>query len=172
MSVSIPSAARDARYTYDAYGLRIASDVPLSPLLPVAEGDGAPDLRLAIGIPGGERTASDAEFGLPGDVRVLARGGREAFVDAGPDAGSTLLAELLAGPVLAVLMEQRGAFVLHASAVVHDDGVIAFTAVSGGGKSTTAGFFAARGHVVVTDDLLPLSIDGRRVVGADRKSVV
>lgn len=168
MPASIPPAATDerARFTYEAYGLRIASDVSLAPLLPAAAGDGPPDLRLTLDIPLGERMASDAEFGLPGDMRVLARSGRQAFVQPGPGMGPTMLAELLAGPVLAVLMEQRGAFVLHASAVELGEAVVAFTAVSGGGKSTTAGFLAARGHVVVTDDLLPLRVDGGGVVCA------
>ena len=91
---------------------------------------------------------------------MLARGGRQAHVEADAAVAPGLLAEFLAGPVLAVLMEQRGAFVLHASAVEIDGAAVAFVAASGGGKSTTAGFFAARGHAVATDDLLPLFVSG------------
>jgi hypothetical protein len=76
-----------------------------------------------------------------------------------------LLAEFVSNVVLAILLEQRGAFVLHASAVEMTDGVVvAFTGPSGAGKSTTAGFFASRGFALVSDDLLPLSLAGDDVV--------
>jgi hypothetical protein len=153
--------AGDLRYL--AYGLRIASDVPLTPLLRPDDSPGPPDLEIALGIPLA-RGDADAEFGFPGQLRVLAHGGTRAYVEPAEGIGTGLLAEFIAGPVLAVLMEQRGAFVLHASAVQIGGRTVAFTGASGAGKSTTAAFFASRGFAVVSDDLLPLWVRGSQVV--------
>lgn len=54
---------------------------------------------------------------------------------------------------------------IHASAVEVDGGVIAFAAVSGGGKTTLAAEFAAAGASFFCDDVLTVSLDGDRVLG-------
>jgi hypothetical protein len=151
-------------HRYWAYGLGIASEVPLGPLLPADNEHQAPVVTMSLGIPPGDRTDTDVEFGFPDGCRVLVRGGREAYFEPAAGMSQSLIAEYLSSPVLAVLMEQRGAFVLHASAVEIDGRVVAFTGPSGAGKSTTAGFFAARGFPVVTDDLLPLTVVGSQVL--------
>lgn len=160
MDPATPAGAR----RYRAYGLRIASGIPLDPFLAVDPEEAPPDVTIDVGIPSDLALGpTDVEFAYPEAARVLARGGRLAFVAAEASAGPGLLAEFVAGPVLASLMEQRGAFVLHASAVAVGGRVVAFAGPSGMGKSTTAAFFAARGYPLITDDLLPLWVDGASV---------
>ncbi|MEL7356057.1 MAG: hypothetical protein AAFV85_10215 [Cyanobacteria bacterium J06634_6] len=59
----------------------------------------------------------------------------------------------LLGPVLALVLQQRSHFILHASAVVINGKAALFTAASGQGKSTTAATLHSRGHRLMTDDV-------------------
>jgi hypothetical protein len=56
--------------------------------------------------------------------------------------------------IMAVIAYQRDLLVLHASAVAGDGHVLAFSGTSGAGKSTMAAAMAARGHTIVSDDML------------------
>ncbi|MBP6700110.1 MAG: hypothetical protein KA135_02620 [Halioglobus sp.] len=69
------------------------------------------------------------------------------------------VAAILAGPVLGFAMRLFGVFCIHASVVAMDGHALALVAPSGGGKSTTAAALAARGHTVVSDDVLVLRIE-------------
>ncbi len=60
---------------------------------------------------------------------------------------------------MGVLLSQRGALVLHASAVAVDGQAVIFAAESGFGKSTTAAALSARGHQVLSDDKAALHFD-------------
>jgi hypothetical protein len=66
----------------------------------------------------------------------------------------------LFGLVLAFILQVRGVFSLHASAVVVDGGAISFLGKNGYGKSTLAYFFLQKGHPVITDDLLAFERKG------------
>jgi hypothetical protein len=58
-----------------------------------------------------------------------------------------------------------GAEALHASGVLGSSGVVAFAALSGGGKTTLAAELARRGRPLFSDDVLVLSLDDGVVVG-------
>jgi len=77
-----------------------------------------------------------------------------------PGAGEAAVQEALLGPVLALALARRGVFVLHASAVVADGGVIGFLGESGAGKSTLARLLAAEGAPRAADDLLAVTAEG------------
>ena len=146
---------------YRAFGLALASEIRLDPYLERADEAGeACDVELTLGIASSERGPRDVELVWPEAGRFLIRDGRRVHVAPNRLVSEPLLAEFVAGPVLAVLLEQRGAFVLHASAVAIDDRVaIAFSGLSGAGKSTTAALFAASGFALVADDIVPLRLD-------------
>ncbi len=63
----------------------------------------------------------------------------------------------LLGPILGFMLRLRGITCLHASGIVADGKAFALTGPSGVGKSTLAASFAAAGHPVLTDDVLPLT---------------
>jgi hypothetical protein len=151
-------------YRYRAYGLRIRSEVPLAPFITEERGPSeAVDVAVRLTLPSGDRQPGDVEFEPVEALRVLVRNGETAFLQPAPGLPREALAEFVSGVVFAVVLQQRGALVLHASAARIGDGAVAFTGFSGAGKSTTARAFAEAGCEVVTDDFLPVWIDGRDV---------
>lgn len=154
-------------YFYIAYGLRIRSELPLPELQASAEGS----LDITIS------SADLSEFSAETDGlqnfrqiagghylywntagRFLVRGGREIVVDASPGVDADLLRLPLLGTVLATALHQRGLLILHGSAVIVGDGAIVFAGNSGQGKSTMTAALHARGHRLVTDDVVAVQI--------------
>ena len=154
-------------YSYAAYGFTLRSELAL-PELDV--GASAPDVVLRLGTVGRRPLELDAQgdgvWATTGEAcrsvknvgTCLVRWGREIVVDPAPGVDERVLRLSILGPAFALLLHQRGCFVLHASAVQCGDGAIAFTGGSGWGKSTLAGAFHARGSALLADDLTALRI--------------
>lgn len=64
----------------------------------------------------------------------------------------------LPGPILGFALRLRNITCLHASGVVTGGVALACGGESGAGKSTLAAHFAAAGHAVLSDDVLPLTL--------------
>jgi hypothetical protein len=180
-------------YSYSAYGLSLSSGIKL-PIFSPAEESARPDIRIGPGAEHIDFGAFDHVFDLsyltapliesanlePVDVdlqkvayRITYWGGIEFVVfDAGAQirisypATSKIedVAAILAGPVLGFAMRLLGVFCIHASVVGIDGHALALVAPSGGGKSTTAAALAARGHAIISDDVLALRIEHDSVV--------
>lgn len=73
-------------------------------------------------------------------------------------------ATYLLGALCGLLLRLRGTPSLHASAVTLRDGAVALCGPPHAGKSTTAAALAARGHRVLSDDVVPLREDGGRIL--------
>jgi hypothetical protein len=71
----------------------------------------------------------------------------------------------LLGNVLSYWVERQGIPVLHASAVLVDNGAVAFLANSRGGKSLMATTFLQAGYALLTDDILPVERRQERLYG-------
>jgi hypothetical protein len=113
--------------------------------------DGAPIMTVA-------RRGEDYLLEVPGlaRFRVDPSAGR---IDALAAANCTerTLAHLVSDQVLPRVVCHRGRVVLHASAVMLEDGrAVAFSGATGRGKSTLAAAFCARGFSVLSDDCLLL----------------
>jgi hypothetical protein len=160
-------------HSYTAYGLGIHSAVPL-PELTAAESAADVVVRLGNvdGIPPHARhqerfsaaTEGEAHLFWRGAGAFAVRGGREIVVEPAPGVDERVLRLYVVGPALAMLLQQRGLLILHGSAVLVPGGAVAFLAHAGGGKSTTAAAFYARGHGVVADDLVAVSLDAEGAV--------
>lgn len=100
-------------------------------------------------IDGGDRFAGDVD----GVGTFYIEEGRRIIIDPVDGVEDGILRTILLGPVLSVLLRQRGLLVLHASCVIIDGLAVAFIGASGAGKSTTAEAFYAAGHRVLTDDV-------------------
>jgi hypothetical protein len=75
----------------------------------------------------------------------------------GPDtAGIDEAALSLLGPILGFVLRLHGITCLHASAVAVDGRAIALVGPQFAGKSTTAAALVARGHALVSEDVVPL----------------
>ncbi|HUC84224.1 MAG TPA: hypothetical protein VL970_03450 [Candidatus Acidoferrales bacterium] len=111
---------------------------------------------------------------IAGELRIFWRGvgtflirqGREILIEPEPDAEEALVRLFLLGPLLGILLHQRGVLVLHASVVSVNGYVVGFMGEKGWGKSTTAAAFNAKGHALVTDDILAVvpGMDGAFMV--------
>lgn len=156
-------------YRYTAYGLDICSSFALPEL---GAGNGRMDVVIR---PGGLEhgpPADSLEYSFreaDGGVRLswkgvgafLVRDGREIIVDAVPDIEGPLLRLFLLGPVMGVVLHQRGLPVFHASAVEIDGNAVAFLGGKGWGKSTMAAALHAQGHQVIADDVVALDFSDR-----------
>ncbi len=165
---------------YRAFGLKIASEVALTGVLP-ADAIGNQDVSVRVGVipdpspyePFYETQKHDAECSSV--LRVykfsdgsfhFAYGDGTAFrVD---PAGSEVwmqwpdtftvedAATYLLGPIFGFLLRLRGVVSLHASGVLIGDEAVALVGRAGAGKSTTAAAFAQCGYPVITDDVFAL----------------
>jgi len=154
------------KYRYEAYGLLLESSIPLPELcnLECREEDAQVYVRQGnIDFPislNGEPSSTYIEtdqciyFFWREVGKFSARNGKEIIVDLEPDIEPGLGRLPLLGPVLAALLHQRGFLVLHASAVAIDRRAVAFVGNKGWGKSTSAAALHARGHPLVSDDVL------------------
>ncbi len=159
---------------YTAYGLNIQSELELPELIP--GGDGS-DITIRLGqlehplnadaIEGCLEATPDHVYLYWPDVGTfLVAGGREITIDPTPGTAENTLRLFTLGSGFGVLLQQRGLLVLHASAVAVAGAVVAFIGDKGWGKSTTAASLHARGHTLVTDDLLAITFaaDGQPLV--------
>jgi hypothetical protein len=156
---------------YICYGLQIDSpELELPELIPSDDGRRA-DVRIRSGAVDshGEPMKADRSVQWANSTEAviyyedagvfLVRDGREIVIDRIPGAADTAIRLYLLGPVLSLLLHQRGLLVLHGSAANVDGAAVAFLAEKGTGKSTLAAAFGARGHGLVADDLVPVDLD-------------
>jgi hypothetical protein len=143
---------------YMAYGLRISSEIALPPLTP-ASGQGDVSIRWDSDIVPAADAANPIVTNIGRDRSELSfhpfacfavRGGRDISVRPTGDLEAIRL--YLLGVVSAVLLYQRGFFVLHASSVNIDGRAVAFAGHVGAGKSTVAAALHRRGHSILADD--------------------
>lgn len=155
--------------TYLICGLRVEADRLLPGAIPLA--DGQPDAVLRVGavpdyLDGADDTRpfweiSDDEFLWRGHGlgRFLVRGGREILVQAEPGGTVDDVVAFAMGTGIAALMYQRGAMLLHASAVTLEGRAYAFCGRSGAGKSTLAAALCQTGAGFLSDDITRVSLD-------------
>ncbi|UVK39170.1 serine kinase [Mesorhizobium sp. AR10] len=152
---------------YKAYGLTISSEVALPELEPAEPA--AADIAITVGpidLPEPLLDAGTA-FRFEPDWQYLAWPAVGAFlisdacrieVDPAPGIDDPLIAFPLLGPVMALLLHQRGLLILHASAIAVGGKSAIFMGDKGAGKSTTAGAMIRAGHGLLTDDVVALDL--------------
>ena len=164
MTARVPASGP---FHYRAFGLAVASDLALPELVPAPPGPADVAIRLVDtgrafpppDTPGTFRYG-DSECALLypqiGAFHVTAPG--RITVEPRPGVDPALIAFPLLGPVLALLLQMRGAFLLHGSALVGPGGARAFGFLGdkGAGKSTTAAAFLRAGHALLTDDIIAI----------------
>ncbi|WP_162891492.1 hypothetical protein [Salinibacter ruber] len=168
------------------YGISVATDLDLIPHLPPRSG--APDLHVVAAEGPAELANQDPFYSSPTRdpdsvpaIRLYRAEGRfvARFVDAatfsiGPERIEYLLHDdtyayalelWLLGTVLAFWLEWQGVPALHASAVALGNGAVGVLASKQGGKTTLAMSLLQQGHPLLTDDLLPLGVEGDAIRG-------
>ena len=147
-------------FLYHAYGLNFASQLEI-PELDAAASDARPDVRIErsespIPLPeDGFAVDEDGvvrlHFSIVGSFRVS--GGDLIEIEPLPDIDEDTLRLPLLGAAMAVLLQQRGLFSLHASAVAIDGRAAIFIGDKGQGKSTMSSMLYGRGHEIIADDI-------------------
>jgi hypothetical protein len=145
---------------YKAYNLCIASELLLPELIPT---EGEPDVIVRFcKVDNATAMQHDSGQNFVGEIpevgEFFIHDGREILMNPLPGVDEALLRTVLLGPVLCVLLRQRGLLVLHASCIDINHKGVAFMGGSGWGKSTLATAFHTKGYNVLTDDVLPIQI--------------
>ena len=99
---------------------------------------------------------------VPRLARFLIRSGRDIAVEVEAGAIEQDVTGFVLGSVFGILLHQRGALVLHGSAVARNGRAIAICGHSGAGKSTLAAALCREGFSFVTDDLCVVGLDDDR----------
>jgi hypothetical protein len=149
--------------------LAISSELPLPELIDAhAYGSDDADVTIKLGVqlrrPGPQAVSGRCYYASPiealiywQDAGVCAiRDGREIVFEPIDNADERVVRLYILGTALAVLLQQRGLFVLHASAVVFVSSAAAFSGDCGMGKSTTAAAMHMRGHALLSDDVIAI----------------
>ncbi|MER8657052.1 serine kinase [Mesorhizobium sp. M0847] len=161
------------QHFYRAYGLTIGSQVELPELEPSAPA--AVDVVITVGpidLPKPSPETGTA-FRFEARQQYLAWQTVGAFlitdacrieVEPAPNVDDALLAFPLLGPVMALLLHQRGLLILHASAIAVGGKSAVFMGDKGAGKSTIASAMIRAGHRLLTDDVVALDLTDRPMI--------
>lgn len=151
---------------YNIYNLCIASEIHFPELIEI---EGEVDVNIKVGkvndaIAIQRESSRTVVGGLPEICELLIHDGREIIIEPATGVDESLLRTVILGPILCVLLRQRGLLVLHASCININHKGVAFMGSSGWGKSTLATAFHTKGYDVLTDDVLPIKIEKNQAV--------
>lgn len=150
-------------------GLRVASDFPLCGVVAASVFDSEADVYIRRGavprsLPNPDLTRpnwmmaeQDFLLHIPTVARLRVMKGREIVVDSERDASDS--APFVLGTAFGTLLHQRGAMVLHASAVSHKGRALALCGPSGAGKSSLAAALCQGGSALICDDVAAIHFD-------------
>ncbi len=158
-------------HSYVAYGLSVSSALPIPQFAAVRKTRSDVVIRLKdlsrfrSGLSSNEEcastTTSEGVFIFWHDVGgFLVSSGNEVLVDPASGAHDQFLSLAIGGPIMALLLQQRGLLLLHASAISMNNGAVVFLGGQGWGKSTLAAALYERGHSLISDDLCAIQSDG------------
>jgi hypothetical protein len=152
-------------YFYQAYTLRLRSSFPLLELLPTPPTDPVDvDVSTVPEAYPGLEMLQPVQIVPEGVVYrlypvgvVFVRQDHEIVLQTIPESDPAQVSDLIVNHAMALILHQRGQFVLHASAVAVDGGAVAFAGASGLGKSTTAAVFDQQGYRMLSDDIVAIN---------------
>lgn len=170
-------------HLYKIVGLTVASEILLPGAWPLEAG--TPDVvirqgAVAASLPGAHVTTRRWEadqtqllLHAEGAGRFLISNGDTIIFETEPGVAPEACAIYLQGTGIGMLLNQRGAIVLHASAVAMGGVAMLFCARSGEGKSTLAATLSTRGHAMISDDVTRILFDasGRPFVSTDARQL-
>lgn len=159
-------------FNYKAFGLEISSEIELPGMM---EGSGKPEVKIIQSdvdpfqvskaeVEGDNYLVNGDDVYLWWDEigKVKISNGELVTVESDKDLESSdelNIIPFLLGPVMALLLHQRGFLVLHGSAVNTGTEAVAFLGHRGNGKSTTAIHLYVEGYPLVADDILAIKFD-------------
>ncbi|MSP75448.1 MAG: hypothetical protein EXR12_04870 [Rhodospirillaceae bacterium] len=169
-----------ARHRYRVYGLVIESELRLTSVEEVADGDGEPAVTLGFASPDYFRTIAPSRAVDPrdwvqhavlddGSVYMKADGAFETLISAdGRTVTCGRLGDIdqrsfeanLLNFVMSASLTLQGEETLHSTVLDIDGRAVGLLGLSGAGKSTLAAFLISRGADLITDDMLRMKFAG------------
>lgn len=157
-------------YYYDAYGLKIKSELRLPELIAsqtsnfdveIKQGtlDQSPLTNLEQYFFCCESTSEGLYLFWQGIGTMLIAQGKTITLDLVADYDEARVRLFILGAALGAILHQRGYIVLHASAVAINHQAVIFTAAKGEGKSTMTATLHARGHEFMADDVVAIDVN-------------
>jgi len=104
-------------------------------------------------------TPAEAYYHLEGVGKFRVCEGREVVIEPSSTAEERTLRLCLLGPIVALILHQRGQLVLHASTVDIAGDAVSFMGGQGWGKSTLAAALHVRGHRMLADDVTAIQMN-------------
>jgi len=163
-------------YYYKAYGLSIASDIPLPPLKTSATTTTVDVTIRREKLPENPplestkiyRAGLNARFAQEGIdylwlnwsplVSFMALKGKELLIDT-TQTDEDLVSLFTLSEALGLILFQKGYFLLHGSAVRIGNKGVVFLGEPGAGKSTTIAACAQKGYTVISDDMVCIQVN-------------
>lgn len=165
---------------YHLYGLNFQSTFTIQGLKEIAPPQNNPDVTIQLVSDGCiddfvpkdvaqqpialqlERT--DALIYLQNCGVYLIQGGCKIVIVSTPNVLLTKISQALLGVVLAILLYQRGLYILHASTAAIGNTAVGFLGDSGAGKSSALATVIAQGLAGITDDLTAVQLDTNKAI--------
>lgn len=145
---------------YSVFGITILSEISLPELFEVDE---EPDVIIRVDklnrLERIHNSGSVFRGQISGLLRFVVDRGQEIVIELSSKTDLSLIQLAIYGPILSILLRQRGFLVLHGSCVAIEGSSIAFIGSSRAGKSTLAEAFFQRDYSVITDDILAIRSD-------------
>ena len=162
-------------YYYKAYGLSIASEIPLPPLKITApttvdltirreQLPESPPLestkiyRAGLNARFAQRGLDHLWLNWSPLISFMALKGEELLVDT-TQTDEDLVSLFTLSEALGLILFQKGYFLLHGSAVRIGDKGVVFLGEPGAGKSTTVAACAQKGYTVISDDMVCIQVN-------------
>jgi hypothetical protein len=150
-------------YSYRAYGLSIASQIPVTGFEPASVDEIDVVIRVGKVRENLENIINQTDFYQSNAHEFLLKttrvgnlyigNGNEIVVQPAVDPSDNNLSAYIVGMAFGAIMHQRRLLPLHASTVVYKDKCLVFAGRSGSGKTTIAAALIAAGASLVADDV-------------------
>lgn len=164
------------KHYYFGYGLKIESDIEIPELMAVnidktRTSSMQVDVHILSGFVPDELEHAAVKEGyyqaksnqillqIEDVASFLISNGKEIIIERHSNISDDKVRLYLLGSCFGALLHQRGLLVLHASAIITNQGAVLFVGPSGNGKSTTVAALAKRGYRIIADDVCTLSFD-------------
>lgn len=155
---------------YKAFGLQILSEFPL-PELPRTEQPGRLGSVSVVEADLSERweaipkispnlgmAENEVMFMVKGTAVFSIQNGSTITVSPAVHADPDSIRLFILGSCMGVLLMQKGVLALHGSSLVLENKAYALVGRSGAGKSTLASYLMDQGHLLVSDDVIPVLV--------------
>lgn len=157
---------------YKAFGLTVRSPIPLQELPQLKANVEGADVVIEIAdlsilwsalVPAGKKSVVSDDlymFQVSDIARFCVQNGKKIIVSPLTDYDDDRVRLFLLGTCMGALLMQRKILPLHGSALAINGKAYGFVGLSGVGKSTLASALLKRGHKLLSDDVIAVSLSG------------